>query len=120
MNVSSIAGVRSFPGRSNYCMSKAALNMYTNCLAVELAPDGVRVNAVNPGLIDTPMIDKHGLVGEQRKKFLEDNKKCHPLGRVGTVDDVADSICFLASSRASFMTGNLTFIDGGRNCLCPR
>ena len=120
VNVSSIAGVRSFSYASNYCILKAALDMFTKCLALEMAPDGVRVNSVNPGVIDTPIFDKLGIFGKRREKYMEERRKSHPLGRNGTVDDVSKSICFLASSRASFMTGNTTMVDGGRTCVCPR
>ena len=85
-----------------------------------MAPDGVRVNSVNPGVIDTPIFDKLGIFGKRREKYMEERRKSHPLGRNGTVDDVSESICFLASSRASFMTGNTTMVDGGRTCVCPR
>ena len=119
VNVSSIAEVRFFSYASNYCILKIAVNMFTKCLALELAPDGVRVNSVNPGVIDTPICDKLGIFGKRREKYMEERRKSRPLGRNGTVDDVSESICFLASSRASFMTGNTTMIDGGRTCVCP-
>ena len=120
VNVSSLSGVRSFPGVGFYCMSKAALDMFTKCLALELAASGVRVNSVNPGVIVTPLQKRGGMSEEEYSVYLEKNQNFHPLGRVGDVDEVADVIAFLASSKASFMTGNITSIDGGRNLLCPR
>ena len=119
VNVSSIGGLNSFSGVGNYCMSKAALDMYTKCLALELAADNVRVNSVNPGMIDTAIFGRAGILDKDYAAFLEEGAKTHPLGRIGTVDECADCICFLASSKASFITGNLTSMDGGKNCLCP-
>ncbi|XP_075256651.1 3-oxoacyl-[acyl-carrier-protein] reductase FabG-like [Convolutriloba macropyga] len=120
VNVSSIAGVRSFVGAGYYCMSKVAQDMYTKCLALELAPHGVRVNAVNPGTVDTPVFKRSGLTDEQVAGFFEAEIVLNPIKRIGTVEDVADLIAFLAGSRASFITGNITSVDGGRNLVCPR
>ncbi len=120
VNVSSVNGIRSFPNVGFYCMSKAALDQFTKCLALELAADGVRVNSVNPGVIVTKIMTRQGTSQEDYDKFLERTKETHPLGRPGTPEEAADAIAFLASSRASFMTGNLTPVDGGRNCACPR
>ena len=120
VNVSSVNGIRSFANVGYYCMSKAAVDMFTKCLALELAEDGVRVNAVNPGVVYTNVHKRAGMSEEQYAQFLERTKTTHPLGRHGEVEEVANAIVFLASKEASFMTGNLTPIDGGRNCVCPR
>ena len=120
INVSSVNGIRSFANVGYYCMSKAAVDMFTKCLALELAEDGVRVNAVNPGVTITNLQKRGGLGDEQYAQFLERSKITHALGRPGNVEEVANAIVFLASKEASFMTGNLTPVDGGRNCLCPR
>ena len=120
VNVSSVNGIRSFANVGYYCMSKAAVDMFTKCLALELAPDGVRVNAVNPGVVVTNIHKRGGMDDEQYRGFLERAKQTHPLGRPGETEEVANAITFLASKQASFMTGNLTPVDGGRNCVCPR
>ena len=120
INVSSVNGIRSFPNVGYYCMTKAAVDMYTKCLALELAPDGVRVNAVNPGFIITNIHKRDGMNDEQYAAFMERSKNIHPLGRVGVVEEAANAIAFLASDQSSFMTGNLMLVDGGRNLICPR
>uniref|UniRef100_A0A7E4V7D4 3-oxoacyl-[acyl-carrier-protein] reductase n=1 Tax=Panagrellus redivivus TaxID=6233 RepID=A0A7E4V7D4_PANRE len=120
VNVSSIAGPCAFPGVSFYCMSKAALDSFTKCLALELAPAGVRVNAVNPGVIVTDVHRRSGMTDEQYTAFLEKGKQTHALGRVGLADEVAEAIYFLASSSSSFTTGQLLTVDGGRGLMTPR
>ncbi|XP_020715502.1 uncharacterized protein LOC101450611 [Ceratitis capitata] len=120
VNVSSVAGLRSFPGISSYCTSKAALDQFTRCIALDLAPHKVRVNAVNPGVIITDIHKRMGMTEEQYAKYLEDCKATHALGRVGEAKEVADSIVFLASDKSSFITGATLPIDGGRHAMCPR
>lgn len=120
VNISSIAGTRSFPGVAAYCASKAAVDQLTKTTALELASRQVRVNSVNPGVIVTDIHKRGGMSEEQYSKFLEHGKTTHALGRVGTVDEVATSIAFLASGDASFITGQCLAIDGGRGIMCPR
>ncbi|XP_046582721.1 3-oxoacyl-[acyl-carrier-protein] reductase FabG-like [Haliotis rubra] len=120
VNVSSIAGVRAFPGILSYCMSKSAIDQMTRCVALELAPKQVRVNCVNPGVIVTEVHKRGGMTEEKYAQFLERCKTTHALGRVGEVREVANVIAFLASDSASFITGNTESIDGGRHCMCPR
>ncbi|XP_063712998.1 aklaviketone reductase DauE-like [Symsagittifera roscoffensis] len=100
-------------------MSKAALDMFTQCLALELAPD-VRVNSVNPGEIPTEILKRAGMTDEAYTDFLKHSQTTHALGRPGTPQEVANVIAFLASDQASFMTGNITPVDGGRHAMCPR
>jgi NAD(P)-dependent dehydrogenase (short-subunit alcohol dehydrogenase family) len=120
VNVSSVTGLRSFPGVLAYCVSKAGLDQLTRCAALELAPKGVRVNAVNPGVVVTE-IHKRGGMGEQDyEKFLERSKTTHPLGRVGQANEIADLIFYLASESASWITGATYQIDGGRALTCAR
>jgi NAD(P)-dependent dehydrogenase (short-subunit alcohol dehydrogenase family) len=118
--VSSVAGLRSFPGILAYSVSKAALDQFTRCTALELAPKGVRVNAVNPGVVVTQLHRSGGMSEEQYQAFLERSTTTHPLGRVGTADEIADLILFLASPRASWITGITCSIDGGRALTCAR
>jgi len=120
VNVSSVTGSRSFPGVLSYCMSKAALDQFTKCVALELADKGVRVNSVNPGVIVTNLHKTSGHNDEQYAKFLEHSKTTHALGRPGSSDEVANAIAFLASDSASFITGELIHVDGGRHAMTPR
>ncbi|KAK7108681.1 3-oxoacyl-[acyl-carrier-protein] reductase FabG-like [Littorina saxatilis] len=117
VNVSSLNGTNAFADDLTYCMSKAALDMFTRCTALELAPKQVRVNSVNPGVIKTDIFQRSGMDRDQCKQFLEGSKKKHALGRVGDVEEVADVIAFLASDSASFITGSCIPIDGGRHTM---
>ena len=120
VNVSSVNGLRSFPGVLAYCVSKAAVDHLTRCAAIELAPLGVRINAVNPGVTVTNLHRRSGMDEARYAEFLERSKTTHPLGRPGTPDDVAALILFLASSEAAWMTGETIPIDGGRHLTCLR
>ncbi|KAJ3604468.1 hypothetical protein NHX12_029208 [Muraenolepis orangiensis] len=120
VNVSSVNGQRSFPEVLPYCMSKAAIDQFTSCVALELAPKQVRVNSVCPGVIITEVHKRAGLDEEQYAKFLEKCKQTHALGRPGEVEEVAQAIAFLASDASSFITGVHLPVDGGRHAMCPR
>lgn len=120
VNVSSVNGLRSFPGVLAYNVSKAGVDHLTRCAAIELAPLGVRVNAVNPGVTVTNLHRRSGMDESRYAAFLERSKETHPLGRPGTPDEVADLIVFLASDRAGWMTGETIPIDGGRHLTCAR
>lgn len=120
VNVSSVTGTRAFPGVLAYCVSKAALDQLTRCLALELATDGVRVNAVNPGVVRTALHTRGGMDGASYAAFLERGKATHPLGRVGEPAEVAELIAFLASEQAGWITGETVAIDGGRAQTCAR
>ncbi|KAM3955900.1 dihydroanticapsin 7-dehydrogenase-like [Aphomia sociella] len=120
VNVSSVNGIRSFPGVLAYNVSKASVDQFTRCVALELAPKGVRVNCVNPGVILTELQKRGGLSDEQYAAFLERTKETHALGRPGNPEEVAASIAFLASDLASNITGASLPVDGGRHAMCPR
>ncbi|CAH3146721.1 unnamed protein product [Porites lobata] len=120
VNVSSVNGMRSFPGVLAYCMSKSAVDQLTRCAALELASKQIRVNSVNPGVITTEIHKRGGMNEEEYQKFLERCKETHALGRPGNVEEVASVIAFLASSDASYMTGASLPVDGGRHAMCPR
>ena len=120
VNVSSVNGRRVFPGLAAYNVSKGALDHLTRCAAIELAGSGVRVNAVNPGVTVTNLHRRGGMGEEQYDAFLTRSKETHPLGRPGRAEEVADLIVFLASERASFITGETIAVDGGRHLTCAR
>lgn len=120
VNVSSVNGIRSFPGVLAYNISKMGVDQFTRCVALELAAKGVRANCVNPGVTVTNLHKRGGMNAETYVKFLEHSKNTHAMGRPGTADEVANAICFLASDLASFCTGVSLAVDGGRHAMCPR
>jgi len=120
VNVSSVTGLRSFPNVNTYCVSKSALDQMTRCSALELASKGVRVNAVNPGVIKTEVHKRAGMSEERYAEFLKHCAETHALGRYGEAKEVATTIAFLASDAASFITGATIPVDGGRHAMCPR
>ena len=107
VNISSIWGQRGASCEVAYSSTKAALIGLTRSLAMELAPSHIRVNCVAPGVINTDMVQVLG------QETLEDLARETPLGRLGTPEDIADAVAFLANSRASFITGQVLTADGG-------
>ncbi|XP_078581821.1 3-oxoacyl-[acyl-carrier-protein] reductase FabG-like isoform X2 [Branchiostoma floridae x Branchiostoma japonicum] len=120
VNVSSLAGLRAIPGMLAYNMSKAAVDQFTRCVAIELASKHVRVNSVSPAEVPTQMQKRMGLDDEQVAQLMEHLKSVHALGRNGEVSEVARTIAFLASADASFITGAQVPVDGGWHLKCPR
>jgi NAD(P)-dependent dehydrogenase (short-subunit alcohol dehydrogenase family) len=118
VNVSSVHALATSANIAAYAASKGALHALTRALAIELAQDGIRVNAVLPGAVDTPMLHA-GLIGrrvagEDLDELLEGLARRHVLGRVGRPEEIAQAILFLADSdRSSFMTGQALVVDGG-------
>jgi 3-oxoacyl-[acyl-carrier protein] reductase len=111
INIGSTAGLRPRPGLSAYNASKGAVHVLTKSLAVELAPDGVRVCAIAPVATETPLLPSFlGPAPGMREKFIA----TIPLGRLALPQDVADAALFLASAEAKFITGNIMEVDGGR------
>jgi NAD(P)-dependent dehydrogenase (short-subunit alcohol dehydrogenase family) len=114
VNVTSVAGVLSMPGRSFYGASKAALNSLTKSLARELAPD-VRINAILPGPVDTPMWSELGLSDAGTQSLRTDLMASTPMGRFGGGDEIARWVCLLLDTEVSgWVTGALIPVDGGR------
>jgi 3-oxoacyl-[acyl-carrier protein] reductase len=110
VNVVSIAGHNGGgPGAGIYASSKAALTSFTKSLAKELAPQGVRVNAVSPGVIDTPFHEVFST-----PEMIQNFVKMIPLGRVGTSEECANVIAFLASDAASYVVGETIEVNGGQ------
>jgi NAD(P)-dependent dehydrogenase (short-subunit alcohol dehydrogenase family) len=120
VNVSSVAGLRSFPGVASYAVSKAAVDQLTRCAALDFAPKGVRINAVNPGVVITNLHRRGGMDETKYAEFLERSKTTHPLGRPGDPAEIADLIVFLLSPSAGWITGETIAIDGGRHLTCLR
>ncbi|KJH51569.1 oxidoreductase, short chain dehydrogenase/reductase family protein [Dictyocaulus viviparus] len=120
VNVSSINGLCPFAGVGYYCMSKSAVDQFTKCLALEMAPHGVRVNAVNPGVTITNLHRRNGQDEKTYAAFLDKSKTTHALGRPAEPKEVAEAILFLASDKSSFTTGELLRVDGGRGIMHPR
>ncbi|NEE16796.1 SDR family oxidoreductase [Streptomyces sp. SID7499] len=113
VNVTTSVGQRGWPGNSLYAAGKAALEVLTRSWAVELAPLGIRVAAVAPGAIDTPIGDHAGHTPEQQAAIRAWQLDHTPLGRIGRSEEVAWAIARLASPRASFITGVILPVDGG-------
>lgn len=107
INMSSVSSKMALAGQTVYSATKGAVNSMTQTMAKELAPYGIRVNAVAPGFIATEMID--ALPEDKRAQYLTEV----PLGRFGTVEDVASVVSMLASDGASYMTGQTLVLDGG-------
>jgi 3-oxoacyl-[acyl-carrier protein] reductase len=111
INIGSTAGLRPRPGLSAYNATKGAVHNLTKTLAVELAPDKIRVCAIAPVATDTPLLPTFlGPAPGMREKFIA----TVPLGRLATAQDIADAALFLASDDAKFLTGNIMEVDGGR------
>ncbi|GAA2402575.1 SDR family oxidoreductase [Streptomyces glaucosporus] len=113
VNVGTAVGGRAWPDNSLYAAAKAALDSLTRSWAVELAPSGIRVVAVAPGAIDTPIGEHRGLTPEQRAEVRAWQLAHTPLGRIGRPEEVAWAITRLAAPEASFVTGVVLPVDGG-------
>lgn len=109
VNVSSVDGVMGEPGILAYSASKAAIIIFTKCLAIELAPHGIRVNSVGPGWVDTPMGGE--LLDAKSRKVVNDSI---PLGYIAPPEEIARVIVFLSSEMSQYMTGSLVMADGGQ------
>jgi NAD(P)-dependent dehydrogenase (short-subunit alcohol dehydrogenase family) len=110
VNASSVAGLVGFPGIGIYAASKHAVIGLTKTAALEYSAQGIRINAINPGLIDTEMADR---LAAGAKTTKDDLAPLHPIGRIGRVEEVAETVLWLCSTRASFVTGHSMIVDGG-------
>jgi NAD(P)-dependent dehydrogenase (short-subunit alcohol dehydrogenase family) len=110
VNCSSVAGVIGFPGIGIYVASKHAVVGLTKIAALEYSANGIRINAVNPAVIDTEMVDRLAASMNMKK---DDLTTFHPIGRIGRVEEVANAVLWLCSGKASFVTGHSLIVDGG-------
>lgn len=120
INISSIAGIKAFPGAGIYCATKAALQTISQVMAMEGAPDGIRVNCILPALVEDTELSNPIFGEENVPAFWERMKGLHPLGRNGKPIDIAEAALFLASDRSDWITGVLLNVDGGRHMATNR
>lgn len=112
VTVGSDLGVHPIPERIGYCPSKAGVIMLTKCIALEYAPD-IRVNAILPGLVRTPMIEQRFTEAEDPKALEEAYASLYPLHKMGKIEDMANAIAFLSSDESGFITGEIMHVCGG-------
>jgi glucose 1-dehydrogenase len=113
VNMSSINAAVAIPNQVPYCVSKGGLSQLTKVMSLALAPHGIRVNAIGPGSIMTPMMATIATDREAKRRVLSRT----PLGRIGEAEEVASLAAFLASDEASYITGQVIYVDGGRLAL---
>ncbi|MEM4213383.1 MAG: SDR family oxidoreductase [Thermoplasmatales archaeon] len=117
VNISSVIGVVGSKNSSVYAASKAALIGMTKADAITYSQDNIRVNAVIPGYVHTPLIEKASIRSGDPNGFYDALKAKHPVGRLAQPDEIAQAVVFLLSARSSFMTGSSLVVDGGYTAL---
>ena len=113
LNTGSISSVAGMPGQGAYAPSKGAVVQMTRQMAIDYAPFGIRVNAVCPGTVDTPLLRHSAVESGDPEGFLKGLADAHPIGRIAAAEEIAQFFLFLASNRARFFTGAILMIDGG-------
>ena len=113
VNNSSDAGIIGNRTCPAYCASKGGVTVMTKAMALDYARYNIRVNSVNPAIIDTPMLAREVRASKDPKAYLESSRDTQPMGRVGRPEEVARAVLFLASDEASFVTGAALSVDGG-------
>ena len=111
VNMASILGLVGNPQSVTYCATKGGVIAMTRSMAIRYAKDGIRVNAIAPGYVETPILN--GLTSEMRVVL----ENAHPIGRLGQPEEIARAVCFLLSEEASFITGVVLPVDGGYTCI---
>jgi len=120
INISSINGIKAFPGAGLYCISKAALQMLSQVMAMEVAGDNIRVNLILPGAVEDTEFCVQQVGRENLATFYGSLRPLHPLGRNAKPKDIADAAVFLASDQSKYITGVLLNVDGGRHMATNR
>jgi NAD(P)-dependent dehydrogenase (short-subunit alcohol dehydrogenase family) len=113
LNTGSISSVVGLPAQGAYGPSKGAIVQLTRQMAIDYARDGIRVNAVCPGTVDTPLLQKAAVDSGDATAFLNRLAGGHPIGRIAQAEEIAQFFLFLASDNARFITGAVLMIDGG-------
>lgn len=119
VNIGSVEGLSVNPGHAAYAASKGGLHSMTRALAVDLGAHGVRCNAVAPGWIESDLSEKYVASMGDPTAARDELQRLHPAGRLGTPRDIGNAAAFLASDRASFITGEVLVVDGGRTAKLP-
>jgi NAD(P)-dependent dehydrogenase (short-subunit alcohol dehydrogenase family) len=117
INICSVHARATVEGFTSYAASKAGIVAFTRALAIECGPRGVRVNAISPGTIDSPLLEDYFNSCSDPARAREEFLKFHPIGRFGTARDVGSMVTFLASDEAGFVTGTEIVVDGGMTAL---
>ncbi|HEC61050.1 MAG TPA: SDR family oxidoreductase [bacterium] len=120
VNISSIAGNKAYPSAGVYCATKAALQMLSQVMAMELAEDNIRINIICPAMVENTELVNPMISPEDIPAFYAKIKPLHPLGRNGNPGDIASSALFLASDESSWITGAILPVDGGRHMATNR
>jgi NAD(P)-dependent dehydrogenase (short-subunit alcohol dehydrogenase family) len=113
LNTGSISSVVGIPGQGAYAASKGAVVQMTRQMAIEYAPFGIRVNAVCPGTVDTPLLQHSAEESGNPAAFLHGLASAHPIGRIAAAEEIAQFFLFLATDHARFLSGAILMIDGG-------
>ncbi len=120
INISSIAGIKAFPGAGVYCASKAALQVLSQMAAMENASNNIRINCILPALVEDTELAAPAVGEGNVVQFYEKLRPLHPMGRSGKPSDIAEAALFFASEQSSYITGVLLNVDGGRHMATNR
>ena len=120
INISSIAGIKAFPGAGVYCTSKAAMQMVSQVMSMEVATEQIRVNCILPALVEDTELSNPIFGEENVPEFWARLAKLHPMGRNGKPSDIADAALFFASDMSPWVTGTMLSVDGGRHLATNR